>query len=218
MPTGKWKHRDLSDRPWVRKPKNRKPTAQQLVFAKIYLETGDPEEAYNGAGYMDLYLTTSLTRRQQKHDRVLYSKGVQRALKTAREQVMEERRLGLDKIIEGLLLAHSHARNVREEVMALKEIATLLGFYDKAKVKEINKQIKGRELEELSQRELELLVKAEQMDNSDVECLCPLPEPKFSKTERLLYRQVLAQEKESQYQPLEMLESQTSNGCVSVAS
>ena len=75
-----------------------------------------------------------------------------------------------------------------------------------------------RELEELSQRELELLVKAEQMDNSDVECLCPLPEPKFSKTERLLYRQVLAQEKESQYQPLEMLESQTSNDCVSVAS
>lgn len=200
MPTGKWKTRELSNRPWVRKPKNTKPTEKQIIFAKTYLETGSAEEAYVAAGYRDLYVTTSPSRRKFSVERVLYAKGVQMVLKTAREQIIEERKLNLDKIIEGLMLAHSHATTVKEEIAALKEIATLLGYYDKAKVQRINKQVKDQPLGELSQYELEQMLLADKMDEDNVELL-PMP-PTIHGREDLPFMAFLKDEAEYQYQPL----------------
>lgn len=191
----------MKDRPWVRGPKDFKPTPQQLKFATVYLETGNIEESYKIAGYYDLSDTTSESRRKIVMERVLFSKGVQKLLKSAREQVIEERRLGLDKLVEGLMLAHSHAKNTREEIMALREIAKLLGYYDQAKVREINKRVADRPLEELSQYELELLLKAEKLDDSEVSVTPTLGlVPYITPVEQ----QVLDDEQEHQYQLVEM--------------
>jgi len=145
--------------------KLRQPTERQLAFVKLIVEGVKPYEAYHMVGYWPLYDTTSKSRRDIKISRIVNSRVVQALLKTAREEVLKTYDLGMDKIIEGFMLAHSHARTVKEELSALREIAKLLGYYDRGKIKAINNQVKGKELSELTQSELERLIKADELED-----------------------------------------------------
>lgn len=136
-----------------------KHTEQQYRFVMSYLETGDPVRAYKEAGYYDFSDTWTSYRRLGMVQRVLDSKAVQKLMTAIQEQVIEQRGLKLDHLVEQLLRAHSHAKTASEEITAIKEIARLLGYYDKAERKQRVKEFKKKGLTNLSDFELKRLAK-----------------------------------------------------------
>lgn len=134
-------------------------TNKQYDFVMSYLEYGDPLRAYNDAGYASLDSIKTLYRRTHKVQRVLDSVTVQGLLTAIQEQVIERRGLKVDHLVEQLLRAHSHATTATEEIMAIKEIGRLLGYYDKAERKQRIAKLKEKNITELSDFELKRLSK-----------------------------------------------------------
>ncbi len=136
-----------------------KHTEQQYKFVIAYLETGDPYRAYEAGGYYSLAETTTRYRRVGMVQRILDSKAVQKLMTAIQEQIIEQRGLKVDHLVEQLLVAHSHAVTAQEEINAIKEIARILGYYDKAERKQRVKQLKKKGLTNLTDFELKRLAK-----------------------------------------------------------
>jgi|24_taG_2_1085349.scaffolds.fasta_scaffold01399_8 hypothetical protein len=134
-------------------------TEKQYNFVMSYIEYGDPLRAYNDAGYASLESIEALYRRNYKVQRVLDSETVQALMTGIQEQVIERRGLKVDHLVEQLLRAHSHAKSATEEIMAIKEIGKLLGYYDKAERKQRVAKLKEKGITELSDFELKRLAK-----------------------------------------------------------
>lgn len=135
-------------------------TNKQYKFVMSYIEYSDPLRAYNDAGYASLESIDTLYRRNHKVQRVLDSETVQALMTAIQEQVIERRGLKVDHLVEQLLRAHSHATTAIEEIMAIKEIGKLLGYYDKAERKQRIAKFNEKGITKLSDFELKRLVKS----------------------------------------------------------
>lgn len=136
-----------------------KHTERQYLFVMSYLETGDPVRAYKDAGYYDFSNTWTKYRKLSMIQRILDSRAVQKLMTAIQEQIIEQRGLKVDHLVEQLLRAHSHAETATEEIMAIREIGRLLGYYDKAERKQRVRDLKKKGLTNLSDFELKRLAK-----------------------------------------------------------
>lgn len=134
-------------------------TLKQFEFVMSYIQYSDPLRAYNDAGYASLESIEALYRRNYKVQRVLDSDGVQALMTAIQDQIIERRGLKVDHLVEQLLRAHSRAKSATEEIMAIREIGRLLGYYDKAERKQRVDKLNKKGITNLSDFELKRLSK-----------------------------------------------------------
>ena len=149
-----------------------KHTDRQYAFCMGYLQHGDIVKAYNEAGYKPLWTVGPWKHRQAMVQQVLDSAGVQGILQFMQGRLAQNHLITLDKIIEQLLVAHSHAKTASEEISAITEIAKLLGYYDKAERQQKIRMAEEKGLTSLSDYELKRLAKPRELSSLERSQVC----------------------------------------------